>query len=101
MHASADGWSPVYVGDSLAVMSIGFLLPDQDDAVIWRGPKKNGLIRQFLTDVTWGDLDVLVIDTPPGTKWVNIDAYSVYIFWTLFVSHYLCKEIKKFQFSYW
>lgn len=68
VHASADGWSPVYVGDNLAVMSIGFLLPDQDDAVIWRGPKKNGLIRQFLTDVIWGDLDILIVDTPPGNQ---------------------------------
>mmetsp|Transcript_48003 Transcript_48003/g.104369 ORF Transcript_48003/g.104369 Transcript_48003/m.104369 type:complete len:367 (-) Transcript_48003:224-1324(-) len=68
VHQSRDGWSPVYVDDHLAVMSIGFLLPNQDDAVIFRGPKKNGLIRQFVTDVTWGDLDVLLVDTPPGTS---------------------------------
>jgi Mrp family chromosome partitioning ATPase len=36
--------------------------------VIWRGPRKNGLIKQFLTDVNWGELDYLVIDTPPGTS---------------------------------
>lgn len=40
----------------------------QDDAIIWRGPRKNGLIKQFLTDVTWGELDALIIDTPPGTS---------------------------------
>lgn len=68
VHQSAEGWSPVYVDDRLAVMSIGFMLPNQDDAIIWRGPRKNGLIKQFLTDVTWGALDVLVIDTPPGTS---------------------------------
>jgi len=68
VHQSADGWSPVYVGENLAVMSIGFLLPHEDDAVIWRGPKKNGMIRQFLTDVTWGELDFLIVDTPPGTS---------------------------------
>ncbi|KAF8820080.1 putative cytosolic fe-s cluster assembling factor nbp35, partial [Cardiosporidium cionae] len=68
VHLSADGWSPIYVEDNFAVMSIGFLLPDDDDAVIWRGPKKNALIRQFLTDVTWGELDFLIIDTPPGTS---------------------------------
>ena len=39
-----------------------------DDAVIWRGPKKNGLIKQFLRDVDWGDLDYLIVDTPPGTS---------------------------------
>ena len=44
------------------------LLPDADDAVIWRGPRKNGIIRQFLTDVEWGELDYLIIDTPPGTS---------------------------------
>eukprot|EP00434_Breviolum_minutum_P016027 symbB.v1.2.014126.t1/scaffold1024.1/size143406/2 len=49
-------------------MSIGFMLPNQDDAIIWRGPRKNGLIKQFLTDVTWGELDALIIDTPPGTS---------------------------------
>lgn len=46
--------------------SPGFLLPDSDAAVIWRGPKKNGLIRQFLAEVLWGELDLLLIDTPPG-----------------------------------
>ena len=53
--------------DNLKVMSIGFLLNHPDDAVIWRGPRKMGVIRQFLSDVTWGDLDVLVVDSPPGT----------------------------------
>lgn len=50
------------------------MLPDQDDAIIWRGPRKNGLIRQFLTDVEWGSLDYLVIDTPPGTSDEHISA---------------------------
>lgn len=68
VHQSSEGWSPVYVDDHLAVMSIGFMLPNQDDAIIWRGPRKNGLIKQFLTDVNWGSLDALVIDTPPGTS---------------------------------
>ena len=52
----------------LGVMSIGFLLSNQDTAVIWRGPKKNAMIKQFLTDVAWGQLDYLLIDTPPGTS---------------------------------
>ena len=68
VHQSASGWSPVYVDDNLGVMSIGFMLPTADDAIIWRGPRKNGLIKQFLTDVTWGELDYLIIDTPPGTS---------------------------------
>ncbi|CAO3596784.1 unnamed protein product [Absidia cylindrospora] len=68
IHQSNTGWQPVYVQDNLGVMSIGFMLPDQDDAVIWRGPKKNGLIKQFLRDVEWGNLDYLLVDTPPGTS---------------------------------
>ncbi|KAF9914388.1 cytosolic Fe-S cluster assembly factor nbp35 [Lobosporangium transversale] len=68
IHSSNSGWSPVYVTDNLGVMSIGFILQDADDAIIWRGPKKNGLIKQFLKDVDWGDLDFLVVDTPPGTS---------------------------------
>lgn len=51
----------------LSVMSIGFLLPKRDDAVMWRGPRKYGVIKQFLTDVEWGALDYLVVDSPPGT----------------------------------
>ena len=68
MHQSAAGWSPVFLQENLGVMSVGFMLPSKTDAVIWRGPKKNGLIKQFLTDVLWEDLDYLVIDTPPGTS---------------------------------
>lgn len=53
--------------DGLKVISIGLFLPSPDDAVIWRGPLKMGAIKQFLKDVAWGDLDFLVIDSPPGT----------------------------------
>ncbi|KAH7818625.1 Cytosolic Fe-S cluster assembly factor nubp1 [Monocercomonoides exilis] len=68
VHGTSAGWSPVYVKENLGVMSIGFMLPSKDDAVIWRGPRKNGLIKQFLSDVVWGDIDYLIIDTPPGTS---------------------------------
>ncbi|KAI0034462.1 P-loop containing nucleoside triphosphate hydrolase protein [Vararia minispora EC-137] len=68
VHASRSGWSPVYVQDNLSAMSVGFMLPSARDAVMWRGPKKNGLIAQFLKDVDWGVLDYLVVDTPPGTS---------------------------------
>lgn len=53
---------------SLRCMSLGFLLRDRGDAVIWRGPKKTAMIRQFLSDVHWGATDYLLIDTPPGTS---------------------------------
>ena len=53
---------------SLRCMSLGFLLRDRGDAVIWRGPKKTAMIRQFLSDVHWGETDYLLVDTPPGTS---------------------------------
>ena len=59
VHRSNDGWTPVYKEDNLAVMSIGFMLSSNDEAVIWRGPKKNGLIKQFLKDVNWGSVRFL------------------------------------------
>jgi predicted Fe-Mo cluster-binding NifX family protein len=58
---------PVEIDPNLKVMSIGFLLRDRDDAVIWRGPMKYQMIKQFLKDVQWGTLDFLIIDSPPGT----------------------------------
>jgi Mrp family chromosome partitioning ATPase/predicted Fe-Mo cluster-binding NifX family protein len=58
---------PVEYSPNLKVMSIGFLLPNKDDAVIWRGPLKMGIIKQFLKDVEWGNLDYLIVDSPPGT----------------------------------
>ncbi len=61
-----DGMFPIDL-DGLKVMSLGFLLESPDDAVIWRGPLKMGVIKQFLRDVVWGDLDYLIIDSPPGT----------------------------------
>lgn len=74
VHQSGSGWSPVFIDDNLSLMSIGFLLGSPDDAVIWRGPKKNGMIRQFLSEVDWGQLDYLVIDTPPGTSDEHLSA---------------------------
>lgn len=74
VHQSSDGWVPVYADalgggePRLACMSVGFLLKKKGDSVVWRGPKKNAMIRQFLSDVRWGELDYLVVDTPPGTS---------------------------------
>lgn len=52
---------------NLRVISMDSLLQDKDTAILWRGPKKTGAIRQFLSDVLWGELDFLLIDSPPGT----------------------------------
>lgn len=77
------GWLPVKVHDarsdsetghagapgSLSIMSLGFLLPSRGDSVVWRGPKKTAMVRQFLNDVLWpANTDYLLIDTPPGTS---------------------------------
>ncbi len=66
VRSTGDALLPVEV-KGLRVMSLGFLLPREEDAVIWRGPLKMGLIKQFLKDVEWGELDYLVVDAPPGT----------------------------------
>lgn len=70
IHQSTSGWVPVYTDDSksLGIISVGFLLSSPTDPVIWRGPKKNAMIKQFINDVCWGKLDYLLIDTPPGTS---------------------------------
>jgi ATP-binding protein involved in chromosome partitioning len=66
LQGSEEALLPVDM-EGLKVMSIGFLLRSPDDAVIWRGPMKMGVIKQFLKDVDWGDLDYLIVDSPPGT----------------------------------
>ena len=58
---------PVEVSPNLKIISTGFLVRDKQDAVIWRGPMKYGVIKQFLNDVEWGTLDFLIVDSPPGT----------------------------------
>lgn len=68
VHPSSLGWEPVAANEHLSVMSVAFLLDSPNDAVIWRGPRKNGLIKQFLGEVNWGELDFLFIDSPPGTS---------------------------------
>jgi len=67
VQAVGDMILPVEMVKNLKVMSIGFLLRGRDDAVIWRGPMKYQMIKQFLKDVDWGSLDFLVVDSPPGT----------------------------------
>ncbi|CAG9773831.1 unnamed protein product [Ceutorhynchus assimilis] len=70
VHQADEGWVPVYTDQTqnLAVMSIGFLLNNRNSAVVWRGPKKTAMVKQFLSDVCWGEIDYLIIDTPPGTS---------------------------------
>ena len=67
VRITGDTILPVEMRRNLKVMSIGFLLRGSDDAVIWRGPMKYQMIKQFLKDVQWGILDFLIVDSPPGT----------------------------------
>jgi len=67
LHATEDKIIPIDYNDKLKVISIGFLVQGQKKAFIWRGPMKHNVIKQFVTEVDWGDLDYLVVDCPPGT----------------------------------
>ncbi|MCD6174377.1 MAG: P-loop NTPase [Planctomycetes bacterium] len=58
---------PIVYSDTLKVMSIGFMIQDENAALIWRGPMKHHVIKQFVSEVSWGDLDYLIVDCPPGT----------------------------------
>lgn len=62
-----DGILPVLSKSGIEVMSVNLLLPNEDDAVIWRGPIIGNTIKQFGEDVVWGKLDFLLVDLPPGT----------------------------------
>ncbi|MDM8515854.1 Mrp/NBP35 family ATP-binding protein [Desulfobacterales bacterium HSG16] len=58
---------PMVFSENLGAVSIESLMRDKDEAIIWRGPVKHSVIRQFIGEVEWGDLDFLLIDAPPGT----------------------------------
>ncbi len=60
-------FQPVLSESGIKLMSIAYMLQEKDSSIIWRGPQKIGAIRQFISDVNWGQLDVLLIDNPPGT----------------------------------
>jgi len=59
--------NPIRYSNNLKVVSIESMIASKDDAIIWRGPLKYSAIRQFIGEVEWGDLDFLIIDSPPGT----------------------------------
>ncbi len=65
--AGGDGILPLESSYGIKVVSLGFALGHSDEAVIWRGPMKMGVIKQLISDVQWGELDYLVVDFPPGT----------------------------------
>lgn len=68
LTADADKkMNPISYSENLKVVSMESLMPDKDEAIIWRGPVKHTAIRQFIGEVSWGNLDYLIIDSPPGT----------------------------------
>ena len=62
------GFEPCRVSKNISVVSIQFFLQNEDDPIIARGPKKNGFVLQLIREVDWGETDVLIVDTPPGTS---------------------------------
>ena len=66
-EVTETGMKPVMSKSGIEIMSINLILPNEDDAVIWRGPVITGIITQFWEEVEWGKLDYLIVDLPPGT----------------------------------
>ncbi|KNZ68974.1 ParA/MinD-like ATPase [Thermincola ferriacetica] len=61
------GIQPAKTRSGIEVISLNLLLPNEDEPVIWRGPVISGVVKQFWTDVEWGELDYMLVDLPPGT----------------------------------
>jgi Mrp family chromosome partitioning ATPase len=68
LRGSEQGILPAVTGGGIRVISTNLMVPDENTAVIWRGPMIGGAIQQFWRDVLWGNLDVLLVDLPPGTS---------------------------------
>ncbi len=74
--ADDQGMYPVLTKNDIKVMSINLLMPDPEAPVIWRGPVLAGVVKQFWTDVIWGELDYLLVDLPPGTGDVPLTVFQ-------------------------
>ena len=75
-QADDNGIYPMETANGIKVMSINLLLPTEDTPVIWRGPVISGMVKQFWTDVIWGELDYLFVDMPPGTGDVPLTVFQ-------------------------
>ena len=73
---SPDGLLPAVAADGTKVMSTNLLLENDTDPVIWRGPMIAGVVKQFWSDVVWGDIDYLLVDMPPGTGDVPLTVFQ-------------------------
>ena len=81
IHGPAEMWGennilPVSTENDIEVMSINLLLPDEESPVIWRGPILANMVKQFWSDVVWGELDYLFVDMPPGTGDVPLTVFQ-------------------------
>ena len=76
IQASEEGMVPAETESGIKVMSINLLLPEETDPVLWRGPILAGAVKQFWTDVCWGDVDCLFVDMPPGTGDVGLTVFQ-------------------------
>ena len=72
---SEDGILPAVTKEGIKVMSVNLLLPNETDPVVWRGPVLAGAVKQFWTDVCWGDVDYMFVDLPPGTGDVPLTVF--------------------------
>ena len=75
-YQSADGIEPSVTTGGIRVVSLGMLLEDPSDPVVWRGPVIAGAVKQFWTDVHWGEIDVMFVDMPPGTGDVPLTVFQ-------------------------
>ena len=75
-QADDNGIYPPLAENDIKVMSINLLMPDEEAPVIWRGPVISGMVKQFWTDVIWGELDYLLVDMPPGTGDVPLTVFQ-------------------------
>ena len=75
-EAVEDGTYPIEAEDGTRIMSINLLLEDEEKPVVWRGPVIAGAVKQFWTDIIWGELDYLLVDMPPGTGDVPLTVFQ-------------------------
>ncbi|MCR4611324.1 MAG: Mrp/NBP35 family ATP-binding protein [Lachnospiraceae bacterium] len=76
VEATEDGSFPAEAEDGTKIMSINLILDNEETPVVWRGPVIAGAVKQFWTDVIWGDIDYLLVDMPPGTGDVPLTVFQ-------------------------
>ena len=75
-QADDQGIYPMITKNDIKIMSVNLLMPDEEAPVIWRGPVISNMVKQFFTDVIWGELDYLLVDMPPGTGDVPLTVFQ-------------------------